>query len=257
MSELPKKTQALKNPSPAKAGAEKPARSRRVSERRGKGRPALGGSVGRTAIIEATIKMLRHTAPGTLTLKEVAKEAGVDAALVRYYFGDKDGLLRDTVAQMLAERQARSQVLLEKDLPPESRLRERITMVLTQQCTDPNFHRLAVEQLFSLKDEQARQLVDSIAARGLSIETSLLQGKHGDLRTVDPRFLNICILGMCDFFSSSQPLVAAMFGKPVDESMTRAYIEFLVDLLLKGLRKDEAPPPRSIKTAGSKSVSGV
>lgn len=211
-------------------------KTKMVIRRRTKGRPLQNSGVGKEAILDATLDLLRHTRPGALTLKEVALQAGVDAALVRYYFGNKEGLLRETISLMLEQRQATSSALLRQDLTPKQRLHKRISAVLTQQCTDPNFHQLVVEQLFSSREESAKRMVETIAARGLAIERAVLQGGEGKLRAVDPRFLNICILGMCEFFASSQPLVAAMFKKPIDEKLTQSYIDFLVDLLLNGLR---------------------
>ena len=228
-------TAAAKRAKKASRPAVATAATRPQPQRRGQGRPSQRNGVGRASILDATAELLRRVAPGALTLKEVALQAGVDAALIRYYFVDKNGLLRETVAHMLELRQERSRELLRQGWSPARRLRERIATVLTQQCTDPNFHRLVVEHLFSSPDEASQKMVEAIAARGHALEVGLLQSANGGLRAVDPRFLNICILGVCEFFASSQPLISAMFGRPVDEPMTRSYVDFLVDVLLNGL----------------------
>lgn len=207
------------------------------SRQRNPGRPHPKSSVGRDAIVAAARECLRVRAPGAVTIKEVAAKAGVDAALVRYYFGNREGLLTAAVAEMMAERQNHSRELLSHDWTPERRLRERLSSVLGNQLTEPNFHRLVLEQLFLRNDEDAKRAVETTAARGLALEVDFLQRSQPELRSVDPRFLNLCLLGLCEFFASSRPLVEALFGgRPVDEKLTDDYLNFAVDLLLNGLR---------------------
>lgn len=236
---MPSKTSSPKPRASKVRSAAAPA-PRRRKQQRGQGRPGQDGAVGQESIIRAARALLRECTPQALLLKDVAALAGVDAALIHYYFGNKEELIRATVADMMAESQARSRVLLRNDWPPVKRLRERLSAVMQQQLAEPNFHRLVVDQLFSRHGDEARKAVEAIAVRGLSLEVDLLQQSRGKLRQVDPRFLNVYILGLCEFFTSAQPLVEALFGHPVDQELTDAYIDFAADLLLNGLAARDA-----------------
>ena len=70
-----------------------------------RGRP-LGDSDAREALLETARELFANRPYRTVTLREVARYAGVDAALVRYYFGGKAGLfeamIRETLAPVLA-----------------------------------------------------------------------------------------------------------------------------------------------------------
>ncbi len=75
-----------------------------------RGRP-LGDSDAREALLSTARELFVNRPYRTVTLREVARYAGVDAALVRYYFGGKAGLfeamMRETLAPVLdALRQA-------------------------------------------------------------------------------------------------------------------------------------------------------
>jgi len=211
--------------------------------RRGKGRPGEQGTVGRDALVDAAIELLRAHPASSLTIVDIAKHAQVDPNLVRYYFGDLGGLLTASVAKMMADRQEAVRLLMSQRGSAEERLRQRVSVSLRLQQQDPSFHRLVVDRLFATQSEEARDILERTAARGLGLTVNFLHAgeSSGELRQVDPRFLNIALVGMFEFFVSAQPLVEALFGRPVDDELTEAFGEFVVDLMLNGLRQS----PRS------------
>jgi TetR/AcrR family transcriptional regulator len=206
-------------------------------QRRHKGRPSENETVGKDALILASVELLRTRLPGALTMAEVAKQAKVDPGLVRYYFGDLKGLLTATVSHMMTERQEIMRELLAQRGSAEERLRERVLKSLQLQQRDPNFHRLVLEQLFAADTPDAQDALEKTASRGLSLTLSLLHAGEtsGEMRKVDPRFLTVALVGMFEFFVSAQPLVEALCGRLVDDELTRDYADFIVDIVLNGL----------------------
>ena len=70
-----------------------------VSPKRAKGRPVTGeNDVGRERLITAAQTLLKTLPPARVTISRIAQEAGVDPALVRYYFGDRTRLLMAVAA---------------------------------------------------------------------------------------------------------------------------------------------------------------
>ncbi|MGY6156204.1 TetR/AcrR family transcriptional regulator [Paraburkholderia graminis] len=208
---------------------------------RAKGRPAPESGVGSDGILDATIELLRTHAPESLTVTEIAGHASVDPALIRYYFGGKDGLYTEVVSRLMAERQDTHRALMSLQGTTEARLKRRIDTAIAQQEKHPNFHRLVVERLFEADTPKAREALEMTAARGLALTVDLLHsGGDNRLRTVDPRFLNVAIIGMCEFFVSARPLVEALCGRPVDRDLVDSYVDFVVDLLMNGLSRERA-----------------
>ena len=61
---------------------------------RRKGRPmASARGVGKDVLIEATRALLQELPPAQVTSTAIARKAGADPALVRYYFGNRENLL--------------------------------------------------------------------------------------------------------------------------------------------------------------------
>lgn len=57
-------------------------------------------------LIEATIIAVHKHGYGTVTMAEIAKEAGTTAASISYYFGSKEGLMEATMRHLLRKLRA-------------------------------------------------------------------------------------------------------------------------------------------------------
>jgi len=223
---------------------EVPSTKPKTYRRRGKGRPGEQSTVGKDALIQAAIDLLRTRSVVGLTAVEIAKHAQVDPNLIRYYFDDLGGLLTACTAKMMADRQEAVRELMSQRGTAEERLLQRVSTSLRLQRQDPNFHRLVVDWLFSHDSAEARDILERTASRGLGLTVNFLHAGEsaGELRKVDPRFLNIALIGMFEFFVSAQPLVETLFGRTVDDELTDAFGEFVVDLILNGLRIHPVTP---------------
>jgi len=77
---------------------------RGTTNRRSKGRPVTASAgVGREALIAATRQLLQELPPEQVTATAIARRAGGDPALVRYYFGNRTKLLLEVAQQIGGE----------------------------------------------------------------------------------------------------------------------------------------------------------
>lgn len=203
------------------------------------GRPTPGGglNVGREAIITRACDLLTRMRPSQVTRAALAREAGVDPSLIRYYFRNRSTLLLGAVERLTAQFLA----MVEKDSPsaaPDELLTARVKSLLRLTFNNPNFHQLIVDEVASMHTPAARALLRGLTDRGLSAYGSIVQSgaADGSMRAVDPRFLFIAIIGMTHFFVSGAPIVRLVVGEGGDdEVLVERYGEFLCDLLLRGL----------------------
>src|SRR6201998_4834037 len=61
-------------------------------------RPYHHGNL-RPALLHAAVEVIGHAGPAAMSLREVARRAGVTHAAAAYHFGDKAGLLTAVAAQ--------------------------------------------------------------------------------------------------------------------------------------------------------------
>ncbi len=200
-------------------------------------------AVGRDRLIQATIDLFHKRSPSKLTLGDIAKFARVDPKLLRYYFGDKNALFTAAVTQMLGEMQATVEAQLHNEGPIAERIRKRVRSLLQTLYANPHLHPLIVEQIMHGDREAGRQALKFMAARGYAVTRKLIEDglERGELREVDPRFLHVAVVGLCEYFVTAKPLVQELFGgRPVSMEMTEAYADFVADLLFRGLRAPES-----------------
>lgn len=86
---------------------------------------ATKDSDNKSMILEAARELLDATSdPQSITVRQVAQQAGVATGLVNYHFGSKDKLLAQVVGEMMAGTIAAHEASPAKDGAPAGRLKE-------------------------------------------------------------------------------------------------------------------------------------
>jgi TetR/AcrR family transcriptional repressor of bet genes len=78
--------------------------------------------VRRKALVDAALKAIGHHGSLTVTMSEIAREAGVSAALAHHYFGSKDQLLIETIRSLLRQLKADAGAALAQAETPRGRI---------------------------------------------------------------------------------------------------------------------------------------
>lgn len=212
---------------------------------RAQGRPDADGLVGREALLEAAKEELRATPPESLTLAAIAARAGVHPALIRYYFGNKDQLLREVVRDLVEQSQEAIRSTMESNARLEQKLSSRLHSMISLIQANPHFHRLVLDKIYGQGSEgDDEDLLGRITTRGMRLTTSLLHDHPAhSLRPIDPRFLHIAIIGLTEFFAAAKPLLHELFGEGADvDAIKSRYIEFATELILHGISSKPAHP---------------
>jgi TetR/AcrR family transcriptional regulator len=208
-------------------------RSKRKQGRPQKDKPAVGPD----ALIAATRKLMKTTPPAQITRLDIARVAGVDPGLIRYYFGDKSKLIVAAVLQAgaeLRERQARSYA---EGTSARDKIRRRIFILLETLYQDPSLHHLIIERIIHSKSKPARQLRHDLVYRTCDVLAAVIKEgvAAGEFRRVDHRHLFLATVGACSFPMAERALFAELMGGPTSEADLHAYAEFVSDVFLDGL----------------------
>jgi len=223
----------------------------RKNNTRAKGRPDADDTVGREALLAAAIEELRVSSPESLTLAGVAARAGVHPALIRYYFGNKDKLLREVVKQLVDQGQESARSTMESNAPLEDKLAGRLQSMVDLIHSNPHFHRLVLDKIYGQGGDDGEDLLGRIATRGMRLTVSMLHDQPSrPVRPIDPRFLHVAMIGLTEFFVAAKPLLHELFGENADiDELKSRYVSFVTDLILHGISA-EAPATPSVVDKG-------
>ena len=211
-----------------------------IETRRRKGRPsALDANVGREKIIEAAIALLREHRAGELTQNLVAKQAGTDPKLIRYYFGDLEGLLTVVLERLIDGLGVVMSKASTSGGTPTDRMRRRITALTHYVVEHPNLWKMIADRVYPAESNWAKsvrsELTNSAYLRLLTvIEDGRRSGEFSE--HFDPRFLYVALLGLSEIFVTARSIIDELFpGRHADTE--RIYVDFIVDLVLNGIAK--------------------
>ena len=168
--------------------------------------PKVGmGPVRREQIVRATIRCLAREGYTRLTMKKVAREAGVSQGSLHYYFEDKRAMLAATlevVTRDLDRRVAAAQSRTGRD--PAARLRALVRACLEVAVQRPEFWVVFVEFWGEmLHDRRLRDLNTAVYTRTRRLIGRLIaEGvRAGRFRAVDPTRAAAVVLGLVDGLS--------------------------------------------------------
>jgi TetR/AcrR family transcriptional regulator len=212
----------------------------KATRKRAQGRPNDGkNAVGPELLLRAARELLMKLPPALVTRAALARQAGVDPNLIRYYFKDRDSLLLAVVDQIINEENKLTAASAAGN--PNERLRSQIRHFVEFHQRHPYFHRLLNEEIASRqsKSQRARQLFHRLNQLTVKLYAGIFRdgAKDKSLRTLDPVLVHIAIMGMSEGFVSSRVLLEDAFGKgatPADYA--KRYADTVVQLLVDGAR---------------------
>lgn len=222
---------------------QRPSNSQRKQKpRRKPGRPLAQGSkrVGSDTIVQEVCELLRDFAPRDVTLLRVARHAGVDRSLIRYYFKNRSTLLLAAARHLFTALRCELDSARESaPAEPEARIRAIVVALLRFQIEHPYFHRLMIDEIFVSDEPEAKAFFESLtslAVAGLRATTNAA-AREGE-KAVDGAFLYIAMIGMCEFFVMGAPILKVAFGKDYDaEAVAQEYEKFIRDYVVDGLHR--------------------
>ena len=206
-------------------------------QRRGKGRPVGSGEgVGRDSLIAAAKKLLQELTPAQVTIAAIAREAGADPALVRYYFGSREALLLEVTQQITMQAETES---APAGLDPAAGLEDLIHRTFRFTRSARYMQRLMAEELSNVRSPEVREKLREWQRMAVDAYQELRERDGGaHLTDFTPLFVHLAVIGISDFFHSGEEVVKMLVPEGTDlAELEREYEAFIPRLLLDGLRK--------------------
>jgi AcrR family transcriptional regulator len=215
----------------------KPQHAAQRKPKRNPGRPhSAEATDAREAILQAACRLLKDKLPTQVTNSMIAREAGADPALIRYYFGDRSALLLAAVEELL---KSIHQPAPAEPMDAEAFVNWRVDGTLQFARTARSMQRLLVDELGEGGSPEVREAIRQRNKSLVDRYAEILKTQIGDeIVAVDPLFVHVAILGVCEFFTAAQSVILPLAEPGIDPAeLARRYEAFVIDLFLNGLRR--------------------
>ena len=194
----------------------------------------------RAQLIEAASQIMRDGDTIDLSLSELSLRAGLNSALVKYYFGNKEGLMLALLGRDMSAIVHGLEALVAKDMDPEEKLRLHIGKVIDTYYAFPYLNRLLMRMIRDSAPTEAARIAELYLKPIAEDYDALIdQGvKAGKFRNVDPQLFYFTVTGSADrFFTARQVLKHCYNQEELSEDLRDRYREHSVELIMAGVLK--------------------
>ena len=202
----------------------------------------------RQALIDAAKSLMVERGSIEVSLSEIAQKSGLNSALVKYYFGGKQGLLLALLEDVLGPSMVQMEGLVTMDMSPVEKLKLHVKGIINIYFRYPFINRL-IHYLF--EDPAAGEKVAETISRPLAqtqrglIEQGIAEGVF---KPIDPKLIYFIVLGACDHLFFGTHMLRIAFGiEKIDDDLRRSYTDTLLELLLDGMVMEKAPEAPAAK----------
>ena len=172
-------------------------------------------SVAKDAILDAAEARFSGQGFAPTTIKQIAGDAGVNSALIYYYFADKEALYGDVVTRLITRMAGAMSAVLAAATDPAAAITAFAAQHNAVLESNPRMRKLVGRELIDYDAQHAqsaiRQLVGNTFER---LRGAIVAGQRaGIFRTdVDARFAAISLVSQTAYFHLARPAIAEIFA---------------------------------------------
>lgn len=193
----------------------------------------------REKLIATASAIMREGDVVDISLSELSLRSGLNSALVKYYFGNKAGLLKALLDRDWQAIVNSVDALVAKDgWDPEAKLRRHISKVVDTFYEVPYLNRLTMRLVRESDDAEARRIADLYLAPIYRAYEELIGDgvRAGVFRPIDPQLFYFTLTGSVDQFFSRRLVMKYCFGTDtLTEELRDRYREHTVDIIMAGI----------------------
>ena len=187
---------------------------------------------GKVKISKAMIELLKVKDFSSITTSDIAKQSGVNEALIYRYYGDKRGLLHQVLAQSLKRFQEQVDLDLKGIKGSVNKLRKLIWRTVYAYNLDRTFSKILLLEVRSFRGYYESNTYDQSKKFGRTLMEIIEEGiEQGELRNdISATTIRQAIIGVIEHVC----LPAIIFQR---EMPTDTFTDEICELLFNGIQK--------------------
>ncbi len=205
----------------------------------------------RGKIITSAIKVFAVKGKHGARMEEIAADAGINKAMLYYYYSTKNNLYKEVLAQIVKDHgcfiHERMKEAMSSSTDPLKILRVFAGVHLEAFMKDENRTKVIIEALSSQPKDMAEAVRMKVCEKGAPVMFDVIREgiKKKLFRDIDPRQLLISIVGMNMIYLAAKPMAEALLDfrdEREQQSFLKSREHSIIDLVLNGilLRKGQS-----------------
>ncbi|MFO1169112.1 MAG: TetR family transcriptional regulator, partial [Rhodoblastus sp.] len=183
-------------------------------------------------LIAAAREIMTERNAVEFSLQDVAARSGLNSALVKYHFGNKDGLLLAILERDAETSLKQVEKLLAREMPATQKLSIHMSGIIETYFRKPYMNRLVHMLVHERGDEAAQQVSRFFVEPLARFQRQMLEEgvKSGEFKEVDPGFFYHAVGSACDALFRWHPESRRIWGvATINDAQRRKYADFVVD----------------------------
>ena len=192
----------------------------------------------RELLLQTASDIMREGDIVDISLSELSLRSGLNSALVKYYFGNKAGLMKALLDRDMIDIVHSVDALMAKDMDPDVRLRRHIGAMVDCYYETPYLNRLLMRLVRESDPEEAKRIADTyLAPLSRAYDKLIKDGvKRGVFRNVDPQLFYFTATGAADRFFSTRLVLKHCFDTDtLTEDLRDASRAHCIDFIMAGI----------------------
>ena len=211
------------------------------SRQRKPGRPSAEAHPDvRDALLKAAGDLGARRGLGEISLRELAREAGVTPSMVHYYFGDKQGLHDAMLEQALTRVLHTVRRVIGETGTSEDPIAALVTNLVAIFTAEPWIPALVVREVFTEGGRYQERFIRDYASQIAPLVRGAVQREidAGRMRAdLDPTLAFLSFIGMTMFPFVARPVAERVLGVRYDAAFGEAFAEHTSRLYAEGTRR--------------------
>lgn len=193
------------------------------------------------AILDAAEARFARQGFDATTIKQIAGDAGVNSALLYYYYADKEALYGEVVTRMIRGVAGAMGQAIAGITDPAEAVHTFATRHLAMLEANPRLRKVVGRELIDYDAAHAQEAIRHMAATIFDkLQGAIAAGQRAGIfrADLDPRFTAISIVAQTTYFHLARPAVEILLagGKAIPPATTLAFGEHVAALTLAALK---------------------